>query len=193
MSLVQHKNNSLIHVQFLDRHKRIQTMKPKQIVGSAANACVQGNFTLDYDKNRQHKIDSNTLWYMKEKLCQSVHQKLAWSSKKKRKSAQKSNNTPWLQEVLQLLSRRLITSILFLTLARISLHFQQEGKWFSRQAKHSELYFNIRKTFMHIDVQTGQIKSALQPIDLYPAWPLPKLLHLLTSLRGDLNRGLPIQ
>lgn len=37
-------------------------MKPKQIVGSAANACVQGSFTLDYNKNRQNKIDSNTLY-----------------------------------------------------------------------------------------------------------------------------------
>lgn len=27
-------------------------MKPKQIVGSAANACVQGNFTLDYNKKQ---------------------------------------------------------------------------------------------------------------------------------------------
>ena len=166
MSLVQHKNDSLIHVQFLDRHKRIQTMKPKQIVGSAANACVQGNFTLDYDKNRsQHKIDSNTLWYMKEKLqCMSVSpSKISLILKKKMEICTKSDNTPWLQEVLQLLSRWLITSILFLTLARISLHFQQKGKWFSRQAKHSELYFIIRKTFMHIDVQTRQIKSALRP------------------------------
>jgi len=36
---------------------KIQTMKPKQIVGSAANAFVHGNFTLKYNSKKRNKFE----------------------------------------------------------------------------------------------------------------------------------------
>ena len=66
-------------------------MKPKQIVGSAANACVQGNFTLDCDKNTQNKIDSRTYMMYEGKATSVSPSKISWIlQKKKWKSAQKA-------------------------------------------------------------------------------------------------------
>ena len=69
--------------------------------------------------------------------------------------------------------------------------FSRKTSGFHRQAKPSELYFVIRKTFLQIDFQTRQFKLVLQPVNLHNTFtsPLTKPLHLLTSLRGDLSAG----